>query len=108
MTETPAKNKTDQSNAQGRLQRNLAMGYDLVSGMKPKAMREKYGLKRLDIRIKFADYTRQLNHYLQSTDRAPLPYGYDDAYNRSAHEALMPVTALVLEEIGPYLMPEES
>jgi hypothetical protein len=56
LSETPPTNKTDQRNAQGRLQRNLAMGYDLVSGMKPKAMREKYGLRRLDIH-------RNIDHY---------------------------------------------
>jgi|GEM_PF-4518163 len=89
------------------LLRNLAIGYDLVCGMKPKALREKYQLKKIDVRDKFATYTYQLNLYLEEVGRPTMPFGYDDAYSRKAHECLAPVTREVLEEIGPYYPPQE-
>lgn len=87
--------------------RGIAIGYDLISGVKPRRIKERYQIRKVDVREKFQAFIDQLNAYLRDTGRAPVPYTEADAYNRKVWEELRPVAAEALRCLGPYQPPEE-
>lgn len=87
--------------------RGIAIGYDLISGMKPKLIKERYQIRKVDVRDKFQAFINQLNGYLQDTGRSPVEYTGEDAYNRKAWQELRPIAAEALRRLGPYEPPEQ-
>ncbi|WP_138438052.1 hypothetical protein [Marinobacter shengliensis] len=87
--------------------RGIAIGYDIICGVKPRRIKERYQIRKVDMREKFQAFIDQLNAYLRYTGRPPLSYTEEDAYNRKAWEELRPVAAEALRNLGPYKPPEE-